>query len=114
MLLADRMEEWWGSVMDVGLDPELTKWSVRLGPVIVLTGKGYKEHHWLVIPHQPLRLSPIHFTTTQCLPLPVPSPALRTSSESAVVPSESAVKLAPVPMPIGPSPPLCLMKKVTK
>ena len=36
--------------MDVGLDPELTKWSVRSGPAIVLTRKGYKEHHWLVVP----------------------------------------------------------------
>ena len=36
--------------MDVGLDPELTKWSVRSGPAIVLTGKGYKERHWLVAP----------------------------------------------------------------
>ena len=36
--------------MEVGLDPELTKWSVRSGPAIVLTGKGYKEHHWLVVP----------------------------------------------------------------
>ena len=36
--------------MDVGLDPELTKWSMRSGPAIVLTGKGYKEHHWLVVP----------------------------------------------------------------
>ena len=36
--------------MNVGLDPELTKWSVRSGPAIVLTGKGYKEHHWLVVP----------------------------------------------------------------
>ena len=36
--------------MGVGLDPELTKWSVCSGLVIVLTGKGYKEHHWLVIP----------------------------------------------------------------
>ena len=44
--------------MDVGLDPELTKWSVRSGPAIVLTRKGYKEHHWLIIPHQPPRLSP--------------------------------------------------------
>ena len=50
LLLARRTEEWWGSVMDVGLDPELTKWSVRSGPAIVLTGKGYKEHHWLVVP----------------------------------------------------------------
>ena len=48
--LAHRTEEWWGSVLEVGLDPELTKWSVRSGPAIVLTGKGYKEHHWLVVP----------------------------------------------------------------
>ena len=44
------MEKWWGSVMNVGLDPELTKWSVRSGLAVVLTGKGYKEHHWLVVP----------------------------------------------------------------
>ena len=31
-LLADRTEKWWGSAMEVGLDPELTKWSVRSGP----------------------------------------------------------------------------------
>ena len=37
-------------MMGVGLDPELTKWSVRLGPAIVLTGRGYKEHHWLIVP----------------------------------------------------------------
>ena len=36
--------------MEVGLDPELTKWSVRSGPAIVLTRKGYKEYHWLVVP----------------------------------------------------------------
>ena len=36
--------------MEVELDPELTKWSMRSGPAIVLTGKGYKEHHWLVVP----------------------------------------------------------------
>ena len=48
--LARRTEKWWGLVMEVGLDPELTKWSVRSGPAIVLTGKGYKEYHWLVIP----------------------------------------------------------------
>ena len=50
LLLARRTEKWWGLVMDVGLDPELTKWSVRPGPGIVLTGKGYKECHWSVIP----------------------------------------------------------------
>ena len=48
--LADQTEKWWGLVMDVELDPELTRWSVRSGPAIVLTGKGYKEHHWLVVP----------------------------------------------------------------
>ena len=31
---------------------------MRSGPAIVLTGKGYKEHHWLVVPHQPLQLLP--------------------------------------------------------
>ena len=36
--------------MEVGLDPELTKWSVHSDPATVLTGKGYKEHHWLVVP----------------------------------------------------------------
>ena len=35
------------------------------GLAIVLTGKGYKEHHWLVVPHQPLRLSPSHITDIQ-------------------------------------------------
>ena len=48
--LARRTEKWWGSVMEVGLDPELTKWSVRSGPAIVLTGKGYKERHWWDVP----------------------------------------------------------------
>ena len=48
--LARQTEKWWGSVMAVGLDPELTKWSVRSGPAFVLTGKGYKEPHWLVVP----------------------------------------------------------------
>ena len=35
------------------------------GLATVLTGKGYKEHHWLVVPHQPLRLypSPITYST---------------------------------------------------
>ena len=57
--------------MDVGLDPELTKWSVRSGSVIVLTRKGYKEHHWLVVPHQPLRLSPTSTTTTAYSTMPM-------------------------------------------
>ena len=62
-LLARRTEKWWVSVMDVGLDPELTKWSVRSGPATVLTGKGYKEHHWLVVPSIN-RLGYLHFHTT--------------------------------------------------
>ena len=76
MPLVDQKEEWWVMVMEVGLDPELTKWSMHLGLAIVLTGKGYKEHHWLVIPHQPLQLSltpPIllmpsdHCATSSCI-----------------------------------------------
>ena len=63
-LLVGRTEKWWGSVMDVGLDPELTKWSVRSGPAIVLTGKGYKEHHWSVVPSiNPFGYSHFHTTT---------------------------------------------------
>ena len=48
--LVDWKEMWWVTVMGVGLDPELTKWSMHSGLAIVLTGKGYKEHHWLVVP----------------------------------------------------------------
>ena len=65
MPLASRKEKWWVAVTEVGSDPELTKWSMRSGPALILTGKGYKEHHWLVVPHQPLRLSlfaPFNYT----------------------------------------------------
>ena len=48
--LDGRTEKWWGLVMEVGLNPEMTKWSVHSGSAIVLTGKGYKDHHWLVVP----------------------------------------------------------------
>ena len=34
MPLANRTEEWWGAVMDVGLGPELTK-------VVRVLGSGY-------------------------------------------------------------------------
>ena len=64
--LARRTEKWWGSVMVVGLDPELTKWSVRSGPAIVLTGKGYKERHWLAVPP----------STTSVIPTPILPPLL--------------------------------------
>ena len=56
--------------MEVGLDPELTKWSVRSDPAIVLTGKGYKEHHWLVIPSiNHFGYLHFHSTTTQSIML---------------------------------------------
>ena len=63
MPLVRQTEKWWGLVMEVGLDPELTKWSVRSGPAIVLTGKGYKGHHWLVVPSINL-FGYLHFHTT--------------------------------------------------
>ena len=63
--LVDRKEEWWVVVMDVGLDPELTKGSVRSGLAIVLTRKGYKEHHWLVVPPSTTSVIP----TSSLLPL---------------------------------------------
>ena len=40
------------------------KWSMRTGPATVLTGKEYKEHHWLVVPPINLfgyLLSPYHY-----------------------------------------------------
>ena len=82
MLLTDQKEKWWVTVMDVELDPELTKWSMHSGLAIILTGKGYKKYHWLVVPHQPLRLSP-YITIYSCLLIAAPlllisSPALST------------------------------------
>ena len=68
MLLVGWKEKWWVMVMGVGLDPELIKWSMHLGLATVLTGKGYKECYWLVVPHQPYT----------CLPRSVPSLALPT------------------------------------
>ena len=76
MPLVDQKEEWWVMVMEVGLDPELTKWSVHSGPANFLTRIKYKEHHWLVIPHHPLWLSPTspnllmpsdHCATSSCI-----------------------------------------------
>ena len=63
MPLDDQKEKWWVAVMEVGLDPELTKWSVHLGPATILTRKGYKEHHWLVVPSIN-HFSYLHFHTT--------------------------------------------------
>ena len=116
MPLAGRTEEWWGSVMDVGLDPELTKWSVRSGLAIVLTGKGYKECHWLVIPpsttsvtststHPPLTLS--------CRCLPALSQGPKTSTEGVVPPFGFVVKPGTAPTPGGLSLPSCSMRRDT-
>ena len=101
--LAGRTEKWWGAVMDVGLDPELTKWSVRLGPATVLTEKGYKEHHWLVIP--PINRSGyLLFHTSITLFLPcrcplVPFQELRMSSVGDVPLYVSGVKPGTEPTP---------------
>ena len=57
---------------------------MRSGPAIILTGKGYKEHHWLVVPPSTTSVTPIYSTLTQCLPLLVLSPTPRTNSASAV------------------------------
>ena len=116
--LARRTEKWWGSVMEVGLDPELTKWSVRSGPAIVLTEKGYKEHHWLVVP--PINhFGYLHFSTTttftqtcQC-PL-APFRELRMSSVGVAPLSASGVRPEAVPTPGELLLPLCLTRKVTE
>ena len=116
MLLAGWTEKWWGSVMDVGLDPELTKWSVRSGLAIVLTGKGYKEHHWLVVP--PSTTSVISTSTQPLLTLPcrcplAPFPAPKISLAGAVPLSVSVVKPATAPTLGGPSLPSCSTRRVT-
>ena len=117
MPLANRTEKWWGSVMEVGLDPELTKWSMRSGLAIVLTGKGYKEHHWLVVPHQPPRLSPLPsllLLTPSCLCPLAPSQGLKISMAGAAPLSVFVVKPVTVPTPGGPLPPSCSMKNNIK
>ena len=100
--------------MDVGLDPELTKWSVRSGPAIVLTGKGYKERHWLAVP--PSTTSVISFPTQPTLTLPcqcllVPFRELRMSSVGVVPLFVSGAKPEIVPTPGGPSLPSCSTKR---
>ena len=113
--LADRTEKWWGSVMDVGLDPELTKWSVRSGPAIVLTGKGYKEHHWLVVP--PSTTSVISTSTQLPLTLSCRCPLVlslvpKTSTAGAAPLSVSVARPVLAPTPVGPLPPSCLTRRV--
>ena len=101
--------------MDVGLDPELTKWSVRSGPVIVLTGKGYKEHHWLVVPPSTTSVifTPIPlllFSSCRCPPAPFQE--LRMSSVEAALLSEFEVRPGTVLMLGGPLLPSCSTRKV--
>ena len=104
--------------MDVGLDPELTKWSVRSGPAIVLTGKGYKERHWLVVPsinHFGYLL--IHTTTaysSSCQCLLALSLEPRINTEGAVPPFGFVVRPGTAPTPGGPLLPLCSTKKDTE
>ena len=114
--LARRTEKWWGSVMEVGLDPELTKWSVRPDPVIVLTGKGYKEYHWLVVP--PINHSGyLHFSITSFTPscqCPLaPSPEPKTNTVGVVPPFVFVVKPGIAPTQGGLSLPSCSTRKDT-
>ena len=101
--------------MDVGLDPELTKWSVRSGPATILSGKGYKECHWLVIPpinhfgYLPSLLLPPLTLPCQC-PLAL-SLEPRTNTVGAVPPFVFAVKQGTVPTLGGPLLPSCSTRK---
>ena len=100
--------------MDVGLDPELTEWSVRSGPAIVLTGKGYKEHHWLVVPSSTSSVISTFIPLTLSCQCPhAPSLEPKTNTEEAVPPSVSGVKPGTVPTLGGPLLPLCSMRKDT-
>ena len=99
--------------MDVGLDPELTKWSMRLDPAIVLTGKGYKEHHWLVVPlinHFGYLLLPSLTLPCQC-PL-VPSPAPKISTAGAMPLFMFVARPVVVPMPGEPLLHSCSTRRV--
>ena len=102
--------------MDVGQDPELTKWSVRSGPAIVLTEKGYKEHHWLVVPPinhfgYLLHSSPSPLTQLCRCPL-VLSPVPKTSMEGVVLLFVSVAKPVLVPTLVEPLLPSCSTRRV--
>ena len=102
--------------MEVGLDPELTKWSVRSGPAIVLTRKGYKEHHWLVIPPSTtlvISTSTQPPLTSLCRCPLAPFRVPKTSTVGDVLPFVSGARLAIVPMLGGPLLPLCSTRRVT-
>ena len=110
-LLADRKEEWWVTVMGVGLDPELSK-------VVRVLGSSYCPN-WEGIQGTPLAgrspstapVTSTYTTTTQCLlPLAL-SPALRTNMASVVLLFVSMVKPAIVPTPVGPLPLSCSTRR---
>ena len=44
---------------------------MRSGPAIVLTGKGYKEHHWLVVPPSTTSVISTPITPTTCPIMPM-------------------------------------------
>ena len=44
---------------------------MRSGPAIVLTGKGYKEHHWLVVPPSTTSVISFPITTTAYFIMPM-------------------------------------------
>ena len=102
--------------MDVGMDPELTKWSVRSGPAIVLTGKGYKERYWLAFPPSTTSVifpstQPLLLLSCRCPPALFPEHKINTAG--AVPPFESAVRPGFVPTRGGLLLLLCSTKKVT-
>ena len=97
--------------MDVGLDPELTKWSMHSGPVIVLTGKGYKEHHWLVVPSINLFGYLLAHHPSQCLLLLTLSLAPLTSSALVRLLFGFVAKPVTVPTMVVPSHLLCSMRR---
>ena len=101
---------WW----EWGWTLSWVRWSVRSDPAIVLTRKGYKEHHWLVIPPSTTLVIPSHITTTKCLPLLILSAALSTILVSAAPLSVFAAKLAIVQMLVGPLLLSCSMRRSIK
>ena len=100
--------------MDVGPDPELTKWSVRSGPVIVLTGKGYKEHHWLVVPPSTssvISTSHHHYLLLSCRCPLVPSPEPKIDTAGVVLLSRFVVRPGTAPTLGEPLLPSCSTRR---
>ena len=81
------------------------------GLAIVLTRKEYKEHHWLVVPHQPLQLTPTSSHLLKCLPPPALSWALLITSVLAVPLSMFVAKLVTALTRVVPLRPSCTTRR---